>query len=322
MAKKGYTLVDDDGVQVALFPSQQIYITQGANSPYSHAYTKNMDNACSSDKRDIYAPCDVQVVRNLYSQGYGLVLFQSLKRVRLANGKTDYISFWLMHDDNADRWKVNTIYRQGEHIYTEGKADPSGLTNGIHVHYEVAIGLHANRIKSHADGRYHIVNQVHPDEVFFRNGTELVRSNAPDSWAGDHVYNWKEFKGGSEGGGGGLKPSPKKLTLDIRHLDLKGVIKIGDEYKVVKITDTQIVLEKVNPSLKGKQAIVSGGKGKRLPLYHMNGKHKANLDLSKYNTWYFLIDEIRGNGDIVTTTNAYGKVRFNPAYVKGYRDVK
>ena len=111
MAKKGYILVDENGVQVALFPSQQIYITQGANSPYSHAYSKNMDNACSSDKRDIYAPVDMQCVRNLYSQGYGLVLYQSLKRVRLANGKTDYISMWLMHDDNADRWQINKIYR-------------------------------------------------------------------------------------------------------------------------------------------------------------------------------------------------------------------
>lgn len=283
-----------------------------------------MDNACSRDKRDIYAPCDVKCVRNLHSQGFGLVLYQSVNKVRLRNGRTDYISMWLMHDNNASRWQVGKVYKQGEQIYSEGDADPSGLTTAIHVHYEVAIGLHSDRIKSHDEGRYHIVNQVHPDQVFFRNGTTLKRSNAEGSWKGDHTYSWIEFEDGNEGGGG-IDPHPtrNKELLVVGNTKNIGVIKIGTKYEVIKNTGKELTLRKIEEknSLIGQLAIINGGKGKTLPMWNMKGKFIENFKLDQFQTWQFLIEDVGGNGDIIVKTNKHGFVRLNPKTINRYKKI-
>lgn len=218
MASQGFTL-SKNGVQVALFPSQQINITQGTNTNYSHAYTKNTDNACDSDKRKLYAPFDVKCVSNLHAQGYGLVCYQSVNPVHTPLGIKD-VSMWLMHDNNASQWQVGKIYKQGEHFYTEGDADPSGLTTGIHVHLEVAFGHVTNRIKSNPEGFYHIVDQVYIDDVFYTNGTPVISENASGMFKGDHTFKFKEFTGGE------VVPTPKneliKLLLITKNTNVGG----------------------------------------------------------------------------------------------------
>ena len=194
--QQGQKLKDSEGNQVACFPSEQIRITQGENTNYSHFGTWNVDNAVDSpSKRKLYAPVDVRCV-SVLNTGYGLVLYQSVEPVLLANGEVDYFSMWLMHDNNYSMWQEGRIYEQGEHIYTEGNLDASGMTTGIHVHYEVAQGLHSQRTISVVGGGYHIVNQSHIDDIFYKNLTEVIRENAPGADAGQRVFNFKEFEGG------------------------------------------------------------------------------------------------------------------------------
>lgn len=193
----GAKLVTKEGLQVACFPSQQIYITQGANSSYSHFGTKNTDNACVQNKRLIYAPVDMVCYSRQGNGTYGITIYHSVEKVLLASGRIDYFTLVCMHDNNSSRWEVGKTYKQGELIYQEGDADPSGLTTGIHVHYEVAYGKQTDRIISVSGGRYHITNPVYIDEIFFTNFTEVLRENATGSWVGDRLFKFKQYTGES-----------------------------------------------------------------------------------------------------------------------------
>lgn len=203
-------LKTDDGIQVACFPSQEINITQGANAPYSHLGTKNTDNACISSKRDIYAPCDMVVSRNLTSGGFGIVIFHTLEPVLIADGIVSHFTMVCMHDNNSALYPVGNIYRQGVKLYREGNADPSGLTTGIHVHYELALGHETERVLG-SGGRYHIKNPVYIDQIFFKNLTVVRSENASGSWAGDRVFSFKEYNGG-------ITPNPPSNQNSIYHL--------------------------------------------------------------------------------------------------------
>lgn len=203
-------LTTKEGVQVACFPSQVIRITQGENTNYSHYGTKNVDNASGVGKRDIYAPVDVVCAGNQGS-AYGLVLYQSTEKVLLANGQIDYLSMWLMHDNDVSQWQIGKVYRQGELIYREGNADASGQTTGIHVHYEVAQGLHSRRIRSVEGGGMHITPQSSIDDIFFSNLTQVVRQNAEGSDKGQRTFKFKKYDG--ESGGGGIDPNGNQNNI-------------------------------------------------------------------------------------------------------------
>ena len=196
--QQGQKLNDSDGVQVSVFPSQDLYITQGTNTSYSHYGTKNTDNASGATKRRLYAPCDVKCVSNQTSGGYGVVIYQTVNPVHTPRYDLTHFSLVLMHDNNSIMWEVGKTYEQGEWFYTEGDVDASGLTTGIHVHYEVAIGLTTSRIQSVTDGYFHInPNQVYLDDIFYKNLTNVVRENAPVGvYYGDHTFNFLEFSGG------------------------------------------------------------------------------------------------------------------------------
>lgn len=182
MARAGFTLRDAQGYQVALFPSQQVAISQGAGGTYSHENTLNTDNACYSNKRDIYAPFDMEVVANYTGAGYGIVIFWSLRQVRFADGSLGYGTVVMMHDNQSYRWGVGSTYIQGQHCYTEGKADPSGATTGIHVHYEVSKRHTTRRIPSGGSwGFSQIEGAVRIDSFFVIDGCEYI-SEIPENW--------------------------------------------------------------------------------------------------------------------------------------------
>lgn len=194
MIKHG-KLKTNDNIQVACFPSQELNITQGANSSYSHSGTKNTDNACIESRRDIYAPCDMRVVSNQTSVGFGIVIFHTIEPVLIADGIVSHFTLVCMHDNYSTPYQVGNIYRQGDKIYREGNADPSGLTTGIHVHYEVALGHETERVLG-SGGRYHIKNPVYIDQIFFKNLTIVRSENAEGSWKGDRTFLFKEYTGG------------------------------------------------------------------------------------------------------------------------------
>lgn len=205
-------LKNKEGVQVSVLPFQDLYITQNANGNLSHQGTKNTDNASASTKRVIYAPCDLVCVRNS-DQGLGLVLYHSKEKVLLPTGEIDFISMWLMHDNTSSQYIEGKTYLQGEKIYTEGNKDSSGMTTGIHVHIEVAIGLHTNRVSRAPNGRYEIENSVYIDDVFFTNMTNIVRDR-DTSYGGYVGYNWRKYEGSID------PVDPIKVKNNLYHLTL------------------------------------------------------------------------------------------------------
>lgn len=196
MIPNGKLKTEDNAYQVAVFPSQDMYITQGTNTNYSHKGTKNTDNASNANRRKIYAPCDMVLYNNAYAGGYGIVIYHSLLPVQTARHGVTHITLVMMHDNNSAQFVEGKVYRQGEHIYTEGNADPSGLTTGIHVHYEVALGHQTTRSRIGVGYNYEINNSVYLDDVFFKNMTNIIRENAVGNDKGDHTYVWLEYEGG------------------------------------------------------------------------------------------------------------------------------
>lgn len=223
MAKLGYTLRTKSGEQVSLYPPQQVNVTQGYGGNYSHVGTLNLDNAATVPRlRQISAPFDCVVVRN-FGVGYGIVIYHSLEKVMTPSG-LHHVTLVLMHDNNGDRWKVGSTYKQGEHIYTEGDADPSELTTGIHVHMEVALGLEVDRITT--GGRYHIVNQVKLEDAFFINGAEYI-NEIPLAWTGSERPYFKYYEDdGSVEPPDPPDPSPMRRG-DIMPLYMLGILRGG-----------------------------------------------------------------------------------------------
>lgn len=271
--KQGLKFLSDDNNQVAIFPSQDLNITQGANAPYSHLGTKNTDNASAYGRKRLYAPCDMKVVSSSLG-GYGVVIYHTIEPVYTARHGLTHFTMVLMHDDNSSRWTEGSVIRQGDHIYDEGTADPSGLTTGVHVHYELSLGHKTERIITMAGGRYHIKDPVYIDDIFFIDYTNIVKTNAVGSDKGEKTFIWKLWYGG----GGGVIPDPRQqketFALDSRYMGIGGV-KMGDIFKVVSNDGETIVLKKevgaiVKPteSVIGKVAQLRG----KVNLYDEHGK--------------------------------------------------
>ena len=76
-------------IQDLLCPFLYVKITQGANGNYSHKGTMACDIGYKFDKNEAYyAPCDIKCVWIYPSSGQSM--WQSLEKVRFANGIIDY----------------------------------------------------------------------------------------------------------------------------------------------------------------------------------------------------------------------------------------
>lgn len=222
MAVLGYKLNTEDGkYQVSLYPPQQVNVTQGYGGTYSHFGTLNLDNASYEHLRKISAPFDCKVVSNQTSGGYGIVIYHSIQKVWTPKG-LNHVTLVLMHDNNSSRWTVGRMFKQGEHIYDEGDADPAGWTTGIHVHMEVALGHYTDRVRTVEGGRYHIVNQVKLEDVFFINGSAYL-SEIPDPQFNSQRPYFTKYEGGAVDP---PDPEPDKVK-DIMPLYLLDIIKGG-----------------------------------------------------------------------------------------------
>lgn len=262
MSSLGYKLKTPSNVEVAVFPGVNINITQGANAPYSHAGTKNTDNASGVGMRDLYAPCKLKVVSNQTSGGYGIVIYHTVEPVLKANGTIGHFTLVCMHDNASDRWTLNSIYEQGDNFYTEGDADPSGLTTGVHVHMELAHGHETSRVLG-VGGRYHIKNPCYIDEIFFRNGATVINQNASGTWKGDKTFNFKEYDGE-------VPPSSEIETGSLVTIQNTEEVKMGKKYEVIKINGKEITMREVeqgSPSYVGKTVTLKKGS----TLYNSKG---------------------------------------------------
>lgn len=127
-------------LEEAWFPAKTMNITQVAYENYSHGGQNAIDLVCSSS---LIAPFTGKVV--YVDKAWGYVVFQSIDKVRYANGDVDYMTVCFMHDENIDdmvtAYKNKSVIEQGASMYQQGGmggGNPNAY--GDHVHLSVYRG--------------------------------------------------------------------------------------------------------------------------------------------------------------------------------------
>lgn len=159
------------GIQDFLCPFTDMYITQGSNGAYSHKGTMANDvrGANAGIRYPYYAPCDVKCIWTYPASGQAC--WQSLEKVRFANGKIDYATFMTCHDDTFDAY-VGLVRKQGEQI---GNMGTRGNATGVHCHIEISqtkcsmSSWHKNNY-----GIWCFDDESDTDESYFVDNTNII----------------------------------------------------------------------------------------------------------------------------------------------------
>ena len=178
--KKGQTS-KRGGIQDILCPFTDMVITQGsgyADGNFSHQGTRAVDvrgvepGVCYP----YYAPVTLKAVAVVAS--HGETTWQSVEKVRFANGDIDYLTIETVHDDTRNSY-VGMIVNQGEQLGNMGTA---GYATGVHCHIEFAKGK--QYLAKNSYGIYGLTNAVEIEQACFMDNTNIIVG----------VANWKYLK--------------------------------------------------------------------------------------------------------------------------------
>lgn len=171
--KKGQTSVRN-GIQDFLCPFTDMNITQGSNYG-THAGTMANDVASGTAgyKAPYYAPCDCKLIWCDSANGQGM--WQSLNKVRFANGNIAYATFVTAHDNTFDA-KVGQIVKQGQQLGNMGdKAGNGGKAYGVHCHIEIAQNKYTiSNWQKNSQGIYCFPKEYDTDASYFMDGTNII----------------------------------------------------------------------------------------------------------------------------------------------------
>lgn len=165
------------------YPFKTMRITQsytGTTSHYPHTVGNPKDYPIDEGGKDggrdpVYAPCDL-IVKRVYgigNSGVNTVWLESTKPVKLANGKTDYITLMLTHPNDSDvkRLKPGMVIKKGSYICYEGT---DGAT-GNHIHMSVGLGkMKGNGWTKNSKGKWVLTTTggtLKPEDAFFIDPT-------------------------------------------------------------------------------------------------------------------------------------------------------
>lgn len=157
------------GIQDFLCPFTDMYITQGSNSAFSHKgiMANDVRGVNAGVRYPYYAPCDVKCVR-IYPES-GQAMWQSLNKVRFANGNIDFATFMTAHDDSFDAY-VGQIVPQGNQL---GNMGMKGNATGVHCHIQTEQGSDTSWYKNQY-GVYQFNNEVDLDDMYFVDNTNVI----------------------------------------------------------------------------------------------------------------------------------------------------
>ena len=188
-------LIASDGYEVALFPMEYMYITQGEMMPdtsWSHYNTYNMDfwgygEYGQFDNCPLYAPVSCHVVALWDYTGTHTVTFQSDNLVHFADGSLDIMTFEFTHAVSPPYHTIGDSIGQGELIYytgTYGKGQAG--TYGDHVHICCGKGAY-DGYTQRVGGHYDLTNRWHLYDSLYINDTIIAYDG--------HSYPWKTWDG-------------------------------------------------------------------------------------------------------------------------------
>lgn len=186
-------MVDNNNIQVALFPLEGFSISQPWWGTYSHDQSRYYaTDFLAKDSQGVlqthapcYAPVDIELL--YIDRTEAMALWQSTSQVHFADGSIDYLGLICYHDndiENNNYFPIGTVKRQGEIFFHTGTG---GTATGDHVHLETGKGQ-----VNLSQYRYHFYDntdckRIVPDSALFVNDTYVTPLTG---------YNWTEYQGG------------------------------------------------------------------------------------------------------------------------------
>lgn len=169
--KPGQTSIRD-GIEDILFPMEVCNITQGDNGQLSHMGAYATDLAGKDTGRDVaYFPFSARSVFLDSPKNGNAVIWESLNKVRFADGTIDYCCLLVVHDNDPSGFEVGKTYKQGQQMAQEGTA---GQATGNHLHMEFARGKYTGKpyIKNEY-GVYELPNNRPIETCTFMDNTTI-----------------------------------------------------------------------------------------------------------------------------------------------------
>ena len=163
------------GIEDFLCPFTDMYITQGSNSNFSHkgVMANDVRGRVSGVKYAYYAPCTSRCLRTYPSSGQAM--WQSVNKVRFANGRIDYATYMTAHDDTLNTY-VGKIINQGERL---GNMGTKGNATGVHCHIQVSQSNDTSWTKNEY-GIYKFNNEYDLDDCYFVDYTNIIQGLGGD----------------------------------------------------------------------------------------------------------------------------------------------
>lgn len=167
-------LTASDGLEVCLFPFSYLYMSQDEGGDYSHQNTYNIDFLGWGAngrvlKCPFYAPVSLECVA-IWDSSSNNRVYQSLNRVHLADGSTDYLTISFAHDDNPPH-NIGDIIYQGEIL---GYTGTTGNVTGDHTHSCCGKGTYQGYTQR-TGGHYDLTNRIHYWDATYVNDTTIVQ---------------------------------------------------------------------------------------------------------------------------------------------------
>jgi len=170
------------GIEDFLCPFTDMYITQGSNSRPSHMgiMANDVRGVEKGVRYPYYAPCTCKCIRTYPSSGQAM--WQSVNKVRFANGRIDYATFMTVHDDTFDA-KVGQVVSQGSQL---GNMGTKGNATGVHCHIEIEQGADTSWTKN-SYGVWHFHNEYDTDDCYFVDNTNIINGMGGNWRTTNHV---------------------------------------------------------------------------------------------------------------------------------------
>lgn len=161
-----------NGIEDFLCPFTDMYISQGSNGTYSHKgiMANDVRGKVAGIKYPYYAPCKIKCLATYPESGQSM--WQSVNKVRFANGRVDYATIMIAHDDTMD-CKVGQVIEQGSQL---GNMGTKGNATGVHCHIEISQS-NDRTWKKNKYGNYCFNNEYDTDECYFVDNTNIIKGN-------------------------------------------------------------------------------------------------------------------------------------------------
>lgn len=165
-------VVNEQGYEFAIYPAEDMMITQGYYDNFSHQKQNALDITTRSGA--VFAPFTGEIVRvdRGYNR-YNTVWLESKEPVVYADGTIDYMTVVFMHDNNVSDLYIGQTVAQGEYFYHAGVA---GGATGSHVHIAVIRGKYQTSMALTGSGN------VYPENALFVRSQTIIYTTYGLRW--------------------------------------------------------------------------------------------------------------------------------------------